>query len=85
MEYNTWLQILKRRMVIKLVLNYPRSIIYIVKIIADVFIQKWKEERKMNLRINKIENMKKINFVKAGALIGTILPTMLAGCNSVDA
>ena len=40
MELNICAQILKRKMVIKEVFNYLKSIIYIDKIIVDVFIQK---------------------------------------------
>lgn len=39
----------------------------------------------MKLRINKIENLNKINLVKTGVLVGTMLPTVLVGCNSIDA
>lgn len=39
----------------------------------------------MKLRINKVQHTKKINLVKTGILIDTILPTVLVGCNSIDA
>lgn len=38
----------------------------------------------MKLRINKIENMKKLKLVKTSIIIGTMIPTIFTGCSSVD-